>query len=315
MVFELHELSDLTRRRLEASGLEVETTLTIIDIALAEDTSGRFGGVGSGIAGGVDVTSRATIPAGQRSRVHFRARSAGVIAGSVVVAAVIERVCGAGASEIDLIVDEGHHVDAGAVLAVVEAPSASMLTAERTALNLLCHLSGVATLTQRWVDALEGTGARVRDTRKTMPGLRALEKHAVRCGGGVNHRMGLYDAALIKDNHIAAAGGITAAYRQVLEQYPGLAVEVEVDSIEQLGEALSVGAGEVLLDNFGVDLLLEAVRLRDRTAPEVRLEASGGLTLDAARSVGETGVDYLAVGELTHSARALDIGLDFIEVR
>ena len=181
-------------------------------------------------------------------------------------------------------------------------------TAERSALNLLCHLSGVATLTRRWVDAVEGTGARIRDTRKTMPGLRILEKHAVRAGGGVNHRMGLSDAALVKDNHVVAAGGVAAAFDAVRRSFPGLDVEVECDNIAQVREVVAAGADLVLLDNMALDQLREAVAVCRPAG--VRTEASGGLTLDTARAVAETGVDFLAVGALTHSAPVLDLGVD-----
>jgi nicotinate-nucleotide pyrophosphorylase (carboxylating) len=182
-----------------------------------------------------------------------------------------------------------------------------LLTAERTALNLLCHLSGVATATARWADALAGTGTRVRDTRKTTPGMRALEKYAVRCGGGVNHRMSLSDAALVKDNHVVAAGGVAAAFDAVRTQFPGVPVEVEVDSLDQLAEVLDAGADLVLLDNFTPALMREAVAIN---AGRALLEASGGLTLPDAAAVGATGVDYVAVGALTHSAPVLDIGAD-----
>jgi nicotinate-nucleotide pyrophosphorylase (carboxylating) len=191
----------------------------------------------------------------------------------------------------------------------VRGPLQAILTAERTALNFLCHMSGVATLTRRWVDAVAGTGARIRDTRKTLPGLRALEKYAVRCGGGVNHRMSLSDAALIKDNHVAGAGSVTAAFDAVGKLAPDLPVQVECDTLEQVAEALAAGAGLILLDNFSVADMAEAVR---RTAGLARLEASGGLCLQEAAAVAATGVDYLAVGALTHSAPALDIGLDLV---
>jgi nicotinate-nucleotide pyrophosphorylase (carboxylating) len=177
-------------------------------------------------------------------------------------------------------------------------------------LNLLCHLSGVATLTSRWVEAVAGTGAAIRDTRKTSPGLRALEKYAVRCGGGVNHRMGLWDAALVKDNHVAAAGGVAAAFRAVRERFPGLPIEVECDTLTQVDEVLEAGADLILLDNMPPATMREAVaKARPRG---VRLEASGGLSLDNAREVAETGVDFLAVGALTHSAPVLDLGLDLV---
>ena len=183
-----------------------------------------------------------------------------------------------------------------------------LLTAERTALNLLCHLSGVATLTRTWVDAVAGTGARVRDTRKTTPGLRALEKHAVRCGGGVNHRMSLSDAALVKDNHVVAAGGVAAAFEAVRTRFPGVPVEVECDTVEQVQEVVAAGADLVLLDNMGTDDLRASVQLCRSSG--VLTEASGGLSLDVARAVAETGVDFLAVGALTHSAPVLDLGVD-----
>jgi nicotinate-nucleotide pyrophosphorylase (carboxylating) len=195
------------------------------------------------------------------------------------------------------------------VLATVRGPVRAILTAERTALNLLCHLSGVATLTRRWVDAVAGTGAQIRDTRKTLPGLRALEKYAVRCGGGVNHRMSLADAALIKDNHVAAAGSVSAAFAAVTADAGGVPVEVECDTLAQVAEALAAGAELILLDNFAIGAMAEAVSL---AAGRARLEASGGLTLATAREVAETGVDYLAVGALTHSAPALDIALDLV---
>jgi nicotinate-nucleotide pyrophosphorylase (carboxylating) len=196
----------------------------------------------------------------------------------------------------------------------VEAPTASLLVAERTSLNLLCHLSGVATLTARWVAATAGTRAKVRDTRKTTPGLRALEKYAVRCGGGVNHRMSLSDAALVKDNHVLAAGGVAAAFVKVHALEATLPVEIEVDSLDGLQEAIDAGADLVLLDNFTTDEMTQAVRLVADHGAGVRLEASGGLTLETAGAVAATGVDYIAVGELTHSARVLDLGLDLQSV-
>jgi nicotinate-nucleotide pyrophosphorylase (carboxylating) len=205
---------------------------------------------------------------------------------------------------------DGDEVHAGQSLMTVSGPVGPILTAERTALNVLCHLSGIATLTRRWVDAVAGTGASIRDTRKTLPGLRSLEKYAVRCGGGVNHRMSLSDAALIKDNHVAAAGSVAAAFAAVRAQAPGLPLEVECDTLDQVAEALTAGADLILLDNFDVPALAAAVRLADGRA---LLEASGGLVLEGARSVAEAGVDYLAVGALTHSAPALDIGLDLVQ--
>ena len=296
-------LSESTRRRLLEGGIDPDAVAAVVRAAIAED-----------LMGGDDVTSVGTIGVDHRSTATFGARGSGVVAGLGVAAAVIDTVCGADASGFEYVVTDGDRVEPGTILARVTAPTRSLLTAERTALNLLCHLSGVATLTRRWVDALEGTSARVRDTRKTTPGLRFLEKYAVRCGGGVNHRMGLADMALIKDNHVAAAGGITAAIEAVRVGAPGVHVQVEVDTLDGLHEALTAGADDVLLDNFDVAGMVTAVEMRDEVAPGVVLEASGGLTVETAAAVGRTGVDHIAVGELTHSARVLDIGLDLIAV-
>jgi len=206
-------------------------------------------------------------------------------------------------------------VQPGHVLARVEAPTQLMLTAERTALNLLCHLSGVATATSKWVDAIAGTSAIIRDTRKTTPMLRAMEKYAVRCGGGQNHRMSLSDAALVKDNHIAAAGGVVEAFGKVRELAASLPIEIEVDTLDQLRVALSAGADVVLLDNMAPNIMREAVLIaaeyKANTGKDVLLEASGGLTLERAYAVAETGVHFISVGGLTHSSPILDIGLDF----
>jgi nicotinate-nucleotide pyrophosphorylase (carboxylating) len=298
-MFVFHPLSDGTRDRLVEAGLDPEGVAAVVRMAVSED-----------LMGGDDVTSIATIPAGHRSVATFTTRAAGVVAGLPVARAVVDAVCGEAASDVEQLVDDGARVAAGTELARVSAPTRLLLTAERTALNLLCHLSGVATLTRRWADELEGTPARVRDTRKTTPGLRALEKYAVRCGGGVNHRMGLSDMALVKDNHVAAAGGVSEAYARVRELEAAIPVEIEVDTLDGLRLAVEAGADEVLLDNFELDAMRAAVAFRDEHAPGVRLEASGGLTVEVARRVGETGVDFIAVGELTHSPRALDIGLD-----
>jgi nicotinate-nucleotide pyrophosphorylase (carboxylating) len=302
-VLVFHPLAAATRDRLLAGGLDPDAVAVVVRMAVSED-----------LIGGTDVTSVATIPPGQRVVATFGARASGVVAGVAVAAAVIDAVCGDASSAFEQLVDDGARVEAGTAVARVVAPTRSLLTAERSALNLLCHLSGVATLTRRWADALEGTGAVVRDTRKTTPGLRALEKYAVRCGGGRNHRMGLSDAALVKDNHVAAAGGIAAAFERVRALDPSIPLEIEVDTLDGLREAIDAGADEVLLDNFDVVELTAAVEYRNRHAPALRLEASGGLTIEDARRVGETGVDYIAVGELTHSARVLDIGLDLREV-
>ncbi len=294
-----HPLTEATRTRLIDAGLDPDAVAALVRMAVAED-----------LMGGIDVTSTATIPADQRSVATFGAREAGVVAGLPVMAAVIETVCGGTATDVEFLVDDGERVGPATDVARVTAPTRLLLTAERTALNLLCHLSGVASLTRRWADALAGTAATVRDTRKTTPGLRALEKYAVRCGGGANHRMGLSDMALVKDNHVAAAGGVAAAYASVRELEATIPVEIEVDSLDGLREAIDAGADEVLVDNFTPDQMREAVRIRDEIGRGVRLEASGGLTLETARAVAETGVDLIAVGELTHSARVLDLGLD-----
>jgi nicotinate-nucleotide pyrophosphorylase (carboxylating) len=255
---------------------------------------------------GPDATTAATVPAGVVAVGAFTARSAGVLAGVTAACAVLDEVLGR--YTVLSALPDGSRLAAGDAALVVRAPVRGLLTAERTALNLLCHLSGVATATAAWVDAVDGTGARIRDTRKTLPGLRLLEKYAVRCGGGVNHRLGLGDAVLIKDNHVAAAGSVAAALERVRAAAPALPCEVEVDSLEQLDDVLALGAELVLLDNFTVDETAEAVRRRG-SGPTL-LESSGGLVLANARAYAGTGVDFLAVGALTHSAPALDLGLD-----
>jgi nicotinate-nucleotide pyrophosphorylase (carboxylating) len=256
---------------------------------------------------GEDVTSVATIDPTSTATAHLVTRDDGVVAGldvaDLVFAVVVPAV------ETGTHVVEGRRVERGQVLMTAHGPVADLLTAERTALNYLCHLSGVATATARWVDALEGSGARVRDTRKTTPHFRALEKYAVRCGGGVNHRGSLSDQALVKDNHVIAAGGVVPAYRAVRERFPDLPVQVEVTTLDQLRELLDAGAGSVLLDNMSTDEMAEAVRL---TAGRATLEASGGLTLDRAKEVAATGVDFIAVGAITHSAPVLDIAMDLL---
>jgi nicotinate-nucleotide pyrophosphorylase (carboxylating) len=258
---------------------------------------------------GPDVTTAATVPAEAVTTASLAAREPGVIAGVDVALLVLDEVLGGQYRVLDR-VDDGARLQPDAPLLVLEAPTRGLLTAERTMLNLLCHLSGIATATAAWVDAVQGTKAQIRDTRKTLPGLRALQKYAVRVGGGVNHRMGLGDAALIKDNHVAAAGSVVAALRAVRTAALDLPCEVEVDSLEQLDEVLVEEPELVLLDNFPVWQTQIAVQRRDARAPATKLESSGGLTLDNAAAYAGTGVDYLAVGALTHSARVLDIGLD-----
>lgn len=288
-------MSDHTYRDLVRAGLDPAAVLDLVRRALAED-----------LPGGVDVTSVATVPAGQTATGDLVARADGVVAGLPVAAAVFDVVDDR--VRFETRARDGTRVRRGDLLGTVTGPTRALLTAERTALNLLCHLSGVATVTASWVAAVAGTGATVRDTRKTLPGLRALEKYAVRCGGGANHRMSLSDAALVKDNHVVAAGGVTEAFAAVRAGYPDLPVEVECDSVDDVRAAVGAGADLVLLDNMSPDAMREAVAV---TKPAgVRTEASGGLALDRAAEVAATGVDYLAVGALTHSAPALDIALD-----
>jgi nicotinate-nucleotide pyrophosphorylase (carboxylating) len=284
---------------LRAAGLETSEIIQLIVAAITED-----------LDGGVDVTTAATVPAAQQSRIELTARQGGVVAGAVIAAAVFDLVSGQTA-RIEIVTPDGLTANPGDVIVRAQGATHFLLTAERTALNILCHLSGIATMTSQWVSQLEGTNARVRDTRKTTPGMRTLEKFAVRCGGGVNHRMSLNDAALIKDNHVVAAGGVVQAFEAVRKKFPDLAIEVEVDSLEQLEAVLGAGADLVLLDNFSVAQVKQAVALNNGRA---RLEASGGLTLAVAREYAETGVDFLAVGAITHSAPILDIGADLFEI-
>jgi nicotinate-nucleotide pyrophosphorylase (carboxylating) len=288
-----------TSGRLEAAGLDPGRVASLVLAALAED-----------LAGGQDITTVATVPAATVGRAGLIARSAGVVAGLPVAELAFLLVPGGQPVAVSYDAADGDRVSPGQPVLTVSGPVGAILTAERTALNLLCHLSGVATLTRRFADAVAGTNARIRDTRKTMPGLRALEKYAVRCGGGVNHRMSLSDAALVKDNHVAAAGSVAAAFAAVRRQAPGVPVEVECDTLAQVADAIGAGADLILLDNFSVADMAAAVEL---TAGRAKLEASGGITLDSARAIAETGVDYLAVGALTHSAPVLDIGLDLLE--
>ncbi len=274
----------------------------IVALALAEDLGTRG-----------DVTSAATVPAGACATARFVAREGGVVAGLDAVAAVCAAVDPAVVVTPET--RDGDRIGAGAVLATVAGPARSLLTAERTALNLLTHLCGVATATAAYVAAVAGTDCVVRDTRKTLPGLRAWQKAAVVAGGGVNHRRGLFDGVLVKDNHVAAAGGVAAATAAALAGAGGLEVQVEVDDLDQLDAALAAGARSVLLDNFSVPATREAVsRCREVSEP-VFVEASGGLTLDTVGAVAATGVDAVAVGALTASVTALDVGLDFAPER
>ncbi len=304
-------LRPATVRALEAAGLNIPDVLRVVRTALDEDF--RYG---------ADVTSAATV-AGRTVTAEVVAREAGVVAGLPVALVVLDLLVdylgggagdairtGAGATVTALVTD-GTRVRPGDAVLRVSGDAVAVLGAERTMLNFVTHLSGIASATREWADAVAGTGAVVRDTRKTLPGLRSLEKYAVRCGGGQNHRMGLGDAALVKDNHVAAAGGIAAAVHAVrAAARPGLVIEVECDSVTQVREALDAGARFILLDNMPVPALREAVAVA-RSYEGVRLEASGGLRLANAREVASTGVDYLSVGGLTHSSRALDLGLDY----
>jgi nicotinate-nucleotide pyrophosphorylase (carboxylating) len=286
---------DEVLEELRDAGLDPDAVVAAIDAALEEDLPG----------GGVDVTSVATIPAEATGTGVFAAREPGVVAGLGIAALVFGRVS-PDVTVTDRLPD-GSPVAVGDVVMRVAGPTRALLTAERTALNFASHLSGVATATSHWVEALEGTGARVLDTRKTLPGLRALQKYAVRCGGGMNHRFSLADRAMVKDNHVIAAGGVVPAYERVRGADPALRVEVEVTDLDQLRELLAAGCTEILLDNMDTATMAEAVRI---TGGRASLEASGGLTLERAREVAQTGVDFISVGALTHSVKVFDLGLD-----
>ncbi|GJO19753.1 nicotinate-nucleotide pyrophosphorylase [Mycobacterium marinum] len=283
-------------------------TLTDQERDAARETIRR--GLDEDLRYGPDVTTIATVPADATATASMVPREAGVIAGVGVALMVLDEVIGKDGYQVLGRVDDGARLQTGEPVLTIRAQTRGLLTAERTMLNLVCHLSGIATATAAWVEAVHGTKAKIRDTRKTLPGLRALQKYAVRVGGGVNHRLGLGDAALIKDNHVAAAGSVLEALRAVRAAAPDLPCEVEVDSLEQLDEVLPEKPELILLDNFPVWQTQTAVQRRDSRAPTVLLESSGGLSLDTAATYAATGVDYLAVGALTHSVRVLDIGLD-----
>ncbi|MCW2787054.1 MAG: hypothetical protein JWP74_3571 [Marmoricola sp.] len=285
---------------LRAAGLDPVPVYAAIVGALAEDLPPD--------GTGVDVTSEATL-SDEIVTAEFGAREDGVVAGLGIAALVFAYVVGDAAAITDRLPD-GTRVVAGDVVLRVTGPVKGLLIAERTALNFACHLSGVATATAAWVGALEGTRARVLDTRKTLPGYRALQKYAVRCGGGVNHRFSLSDMALVKDNHVVAAGGVLPAYLAVKARYPDLPVEVEVSDLDQVRILLDAGCEQILLDNMSNELMTQAVALNDGRAT---LEASGGLTFDRAREVAETGVDFISVGALTHSVKVFDLGMDLPE--
>ena len=282
---------------LAAAGLDPKAVYDSVVQTLAEDLPAD------------DVTSAATIAEDARGTAVFASREEGVVAGLTVAALVFHYVMGDTVAIADRAAD-GTRVRPGDVVMRVSGPTRGLLTAERSALNYASHLSGVATATAAWVDALEGTRARVLDTRKTLPTYRALQKYAVRCGGGLNHRFSLSDRALVKDNHVVAAGGVVPAYRAVRAAYPDLRVEVEVTDLDQLRELLDAGCTEILLDNMDSATMAEAVRV---TAGRATLEASGGLTIERAREVAETGVDFISVGAITHSVKVFDLGMDLVE--
>ena len=288
------------RDEITSSGVDADDVERIIATALDEDL--RYG---------PDVTSEATIDIDQWSEAKIIARQPGVVCGLNVALGVLEETSFPLASAT-LVRRDGDAVAAGQEVMILSGPLRPLLLAERTMLNFVSHLSGVATATNAWVRALDGTHCEVRDTRKTTPGLRQLEKYAVRCGGGVNHRLGVGDAALVKDNHISAAGGIAKAVVAIRFAHPDIDLEVECDTLEQVREAVSAGCRMILLDNMDLETITAAVAII-RTTPSIRVEASGSMTLERARLVAGTGVDYIAVGSLTHSVMSLDFGLDTVE--
>lgn len=304
-------LSNLTSARalVADAGLDVSAVELIINEALAEDLGGR-GVLPQGTGAGLDVTSHATIPSDARATGTLVAREPGTVAGIPVAALTLALVLTpAGAFDLDVLIEDGAEVQRDDILITVEGSTRALLTAERVALNLITMMSGVATTTHRWAAALEGSGTRIRDTRKTTPGLRVLQKYAVRAGGGTNHRLSLADAALIKDNHVIAAGGVVEAFTAVRAAYPDLPVQVEVTTSGQAHAVVEAGATDVLLDNMSPDEMATIVHsLKGRA----QFEASGGLSLNDARDVAATGVDFVAVGEVTHSAPILDIALDLL---
>jgi nicotinate-nucleotide pyrophosphorylase (carboxylating) len=291
-----------------AAGLDLDALSLIVAEALDEDLGGR-GVLPPGSGAGLDITSYATIPASEQAHAAFVVRQSGTVAGLPVAAYTVASVCSdAGDFEITLHATDSDRVVLGDVLITVAANARALLRVERVALNLITMMSGVATATRAWVDALSGTKTKVRDSRKTVPGLRMLQKYAVRIGGGINHRMSLADAALIKDNHVIAAGGVVPAYRAVRESFPDVPIEVEVTSAEQAQQVVAAGATEILLDNMTVS---EMAAIVARLGDQATFEASGGLTIQKSTEVAQTGVNFVAVGAITHSAPVLDIALDF----
>lgn len=287
------EISPQTRQALISASLDPEHTVDLVKRAFEED-----------LAGGEDVTSVATIPEDHRSVAEYRVRSNGVVAGIEVAKVALELV---GVTDFESPVLCAHNVEAGTVVLSARGNTRALLLAERTSLNFLGHLSGIATLTRRWVDEVKDYDTEIRDTRKTTPGMRVLEKYAVRMGGGTNHRMSLSESALIKDNHVEAVGGVSKAFERVRALYPQIHIEIEVDSLDQLRDLLLHKPDLVLLDNMSVEQCRQAVELVNGRC---KLEASGGLSLENAKAYAQTGVDYLSVGALTHSAPVFDIGLD-----
>ena len=285
-------------------GSEQAAAQRLIEMALSEDLMSRG-----------DLTCQALIGRDQKGTVQIVSRKPGMLSGSPIGRMVFAKLDPD--VQWEALKRDGDAVHPGTVIANVSGPLASLLTGERTMLNFMTHLSGIASLTKTYVDLVAGTRARILDTRKTLPGWRLLQKYAVRCGGGTNHRMGLYDGVLIKDNHLAAwtaSGSIADAVRTARQKSPqGASVEVEVDTIAQLQDALQGEPEIVLLDNMSLEKLRESVALRDRTAPRVQLEASGGITLDTVKSIAQTGVERISIGALTHSAPALDLGFDWPE--
>jgi nicotinate-nucleotide pyrophosphorylase (carboxylating) len=299
---ELDKLPASLRAELSASGIDVGELYDAIETALDEDLPEPR----PGEMPAEDVTSVATIPIDARARGDFAVREAGVVSGLGVAALVFHYVLGEDVEITDRAPD-GTRVQPGDVVMRVAGPTRGLLTAERTALNYATHLSGVATATAAWVEAVAGTRAQILDTRKTLPTYRNLQKYAVRCGGGVNHRSTLAEMALVKDNHVVAAGGVVPAFRAVRTAFPAIPVEVEVTSLDELRELLAEGCDRILLDNMSADQMREAVSI---TGGRATLEASGGLTVERAREVAETGVDFISIGALTHSLRVFDIGFD-----
>ncbi len=282
--------------KLSEFGISPNEISKLIASALVED-----------LGGGVDITSTSTIKESANSVANFVARKNGVVAGLYVAAAVLESC---NLKEIKVLANEGAQVKAGQVVIEVRGNTRSILLAERTALNFLTHLSGIATQTKVWVDSISGTSAKIRDTRKTNPGLRTLEKFAVRMGGGINHRMSLSDEGLIKDNHIAAAGDIKLAAQNFKKNFPGKKLEIEIDHLSQLADAIASEADLIMLDNFSLEDCQAAVQQINGAK---KIEVSGGITLENVREFAQTGIDYIAIGAITHSAPALDFGLDFVK--